>query len=139
MASMLGMVEANVVAYCRAARRLIGLQDDFDDRKPGVIARGVQYLEDKAKIDTVRFRYYICLADDLVRVRNCIVHSEGSLKNRKDADQIKAFVKGIPTISVDDHGRIVLKHGFVENSTHEMQNFLNRLHDGMRKRVDAQL
>ena len=137
--SMMGMVEANVVGFCRAARRIFAIADEFNDLTPRVIARGVQYLERYAGVDTARFRCYVNLAEDLSRVRNCIVHSEGSLKNRTDADMIKAFVKTIPSLVVDDHDRLLPKQGFVENSTHEMHNLLNRLHDALRKNVDTQL
>lgn len=138
VASMMGMVEANVVGFCRAARRIFAIADEFNDHAPRVIARGVQYLERNAGVDTSRFRYYVNLAEDLSRIRNCIVHSEGSLKNRKDADEIKAFAKPITTLVVDSHDRLLPKQGFVENSTHEMHDFLNRLHDALRKRLDAQ-
>lgn len=138
VASMMGMVEANVVRFCRVARRIFAITDEFNDHAPRVIARGVQYLERNTGVDTLRFRYYVNLAEDLSRVRNCIVHSEGFLKNRKDADEIKAFAKSIPTLVIDDHDRLLPKQGFVENSTHEMNNFLDRIHDALRKKLDTQ-
>lgn len=137
-ASLMGMVEANIVALCRAAHQILNTAKDFNGKGSCVILRGVKYLEDEIGADTSRFRYYIGLADNLIRVRNCITHAEGSLRNRDDAATIKAFAKDIPTLTIDERDHLALSKGFVENSTHEMHTFLDRLHDAVGKRLNVQ-
>ncbi len=136
--SMMGMLEANIVGLCRAAHRIIPIPEDFNDRKPKVVTRGVTYLESKAGIDTSRFLYYIKLAKQLNSLRNCITHAEGSLKERGDAESITKFIRDIPTVKIDNRDRLVLLEGFVENTTHEMHTFLDRLHDALSKAWKAQ-
>jgi hypothetical protein len=136
--SMMGMLEANVVGLCRVAHRIFGTPKDFKDRAPQVVARGVKYLEGEAEIDTSRFRYFIDLAQNLNLLRNCITHAEGSLKCRDDAESIKEFIEGIPTVGIDDRERLVLREDFVEKTTHAMHTFLERLHDALRKTLNAE-
>lgn len=136
--SMMGMVEANVVGLCRIARRILSITCEFKDGAPRVVARGVKYLEQHAGIDTSLFCDYIDLAADLNRVRNCVAHAEGIVKACKDAEKIESFLKRIPTADVDERGHLLLREGFVENMSHEMHTFLDRLHDAVSKRLETQ-
>ena len=136
--SLMGMVEANIVAICRVTHKIFNTEKVFNERGFCVILRGVKHLEDEVGIDTSQLRYYIGLIDNLIRVRNCITHAEGSLKNRNDAATIKEFATDIPTLTVDERNHLVLSKGFVENSTHEMHTFLDRLHDAISKKLNDQ-
>jgi len=138
VASMMGMVEANVVGFCRVARRIFAIPAEFNDRGSCVITRGVQYLVEEAGVDTSRFRSYVTLAEKLSKVRNCMVHAEGSLGDRKEAGEIREFAEAHPRLVIDDRDRLVPKNGFMESNTHEMHIFLDRLHDALKKRLDAQ-
>lgn len=137
-ASLMSMVEANIIGLCRTARRIFSISKDFKDNTPGVIARGVEYLENQVGIDTSKCKYYINLSQNLNLIRNCIVHVEGSLKNRKDTDTIKNFIKDITVLDIDKHERIVLNKGFVENSTQEMHTFFDCLYDALAKKFNTQ-
>jgi len=136
--SLMSMVESNVIGLCRTSGRIFTIPKEFKESTPRVVERGVEYLENQVGINMSRFKYYINLSKILNHIRNCIVHVEGSLKNRKEACPLKDFIKDTPTLDIDKHERIVLNKGFVENSTHEMHTFLDRLYDELVKKFNAQ-
>ena len=61
------------------------------------------------------------------KVRNCIVHSKGSIDERKDELDIRSFISDIPTIDIDKYGRVVILDGFVHNTTHTANLLSHRL------------
>lgn len=132
-------VEGAVVALCKGARFALELEKEFNAKGNEVINRAVSYLEKKAEIDTSRIQYYTGLADDLRIVRNCIVHSQGRLNERKkeDIERIRSFAKEIPAIELGNYDMLVLKAGFVDHSAHEMGTFVERLYDLLYKKVES--
>jgi len=136
--SMMSMLEANVVGLCRAAHNIFEIQTEFNARGSGVVSRGVEYLKTEVNINTSRFPSYIKLAQNLNFLRNCITHAEGSLEGRDDAQAIEAFINTNPTLELDQQNRLILLKGFVENSTHTMHTYVNRLHDAVKERSDTQ-
>lgn len=127
--------ERNFVLLCRAAKALLPLGSEFDDRKPGVIQRTIEYLEKQVGISTIRFKNYILLAQNLVSIRNCIVHSDGRITERKDAIKIRDFIQEIPTIEASDGEMIMLLPGFVENMTHSMHLLFDRLFQSLKEKA----
>ena len=127
--SLMSMVESNLIGFCRTAHRIFSISKVFDSTRPQVIKRCMEYLEQGSEIDMSQFKYYIDLSINLNHIRNCIVHAEGSLKNRKDSEIIKNFIKDKPTISLDmdKHERILFNKGFVECYSEEMHNFFDCL------------
>jgi hypothetical protein len=138
--STMGVVEANIVSICRAASRILRISEDFKDRGPCVIARGITFLEEKARIDTSKYQSDIRLAENLVAVRNCIAHSAGDIKSRKpdEAKKIRRFVSRVQTIDIDRHDHLIIHRGFVESSSERMQILVDRLFDSVGKRLKVQ-
>jgi len=136
--SLMSMVETNIIGLCRITRRIFSISKDFKNNSPGVITRGVDYLKKQVGIDTSQFKYYIDLSQNLYRIRNCIVHAEGSLKNRNDAGTIKDFIKITTALDIDKRERIVLNKGFIENCAQEMYTFFDRLYCALPKKFNDQ-
>jgi len=136
--SLMSMVEANVFGLCRTARRIFTISKDFKINYSPGIEQGVKYLENQVEIDTSKFKDYIILSQNLIHIRDCIVHAEGSLKNRNKASTIKDFIKSTTTLDIDRRERIVLNKGFVETSTKEMHKFFNCLFSALVKKFNAQ-
>lgn len=137
--SLMSILESNLIGFCWNARRLLSISKDFDGTHPQVIKRSMEYLEKEANIDTSQFKYYIDLSLDLNHIRNCIVHDEGSIKNRKDSEIISDFIKGKETISLDsDRGeKIILNEGFVEFYSEEIHKFLDCLSIGLGNKIKS--
>jgi len=128
-------IERNFVLLCRAAKELLTLDSEFDDSKPGVIQRAVEYLEKQAGLSTNRIANYTLLAQKLVSIRNCIVHSNGCIAERKDAKKIRDFIQEIPTIEESNGEMLKLLPGFVENMTHSMHLLFERLFRGVKEKA----
>ena len=135
--SLMSIVESNLIGFCRTTRHLLSISKDFDGMRPQVIKRSMEYLEKEAKIDTSQFKYYIDLSIDLSHIRNCIVHDEGSIKNRKDSEVIRDFIKGKEIISLDSNRgeKIILNKGFVEFYSQEVHKFLDCVSVGLGNKV----
>jgi len=123
-------IERNFVLLVQAATEILHINSDFNDRKPGVILRAIEYLEIQAGI-TNRSKKAVKLMRDLVSIRNCIVHSEGCISERDDAEMIRNFIKEIPTIEETSGEIIKLLPGFVENMTHSIYTFFQVLHSAL--------
>jgi hypothetical protein len=81
-------------------------------------------------------------------VRNCITHSEGSLKVR-EADDAKAMIrkakeakaireyaaKNPEIIEEDQYNHLTLQPDFIETSTSEMLSLLDRLHESVAREM----
>jgi len=137
--SLMSIVESNLIGFCRTAKHLLSVSKDFDGTLPQVIKRSMEYLENEARIDISQFKYYIDLSIILSHIRNCIVHDEGSIKNRKDSVIISDFIKGKETILLDtDRGKkIILNKGFVEYYSQEVLKFLDCVSIGLGKKVSS--
>ena len=120
-------IERNFVLLIQATSNTLNINSEFSDRYSGVIARAIKYLEKEAGIKTNRFKNSIKLIKDLISIRNCIVHAEGCLANRKEAQEIRKFVCGIPTIEESPGEILILLPGFVENMTHSIYTFFQVL------------
>ena len=127
-------IERNFVLLVQAAKEILHINSDFNDRKPGVILRAIEYLEMQAGI-TNRSKKAVKLMRDLVSIRNCIVHSEGCFSERDDAEMIRNFIKEIPTIEETSGEIIKLLPGFVENMTHSIYTFFQVLHSAVEKKA----
>jgi len=127
-------IERNFVLLVQAATEILHINSDFNDRKPGVILRAIEYLEIQAGI-TNRSKKAVKLMRDLVSIRNCIVHSEGCISERDDAEMIRNFIKEIPTIEETSGEIIKLLPGFVENMTHSIYTFFQVLHSALEKKA----
>lgn len=138
--SLMSMLESNLVGFCRTACRIFFISKDFDGTRPGVIKRSMEYLERDVGIDTSQFKYYIDLSINLNHIRNCIVHDEGSMRNRKDSEIIKDFIKDKATISLDldKHERIFLNKGFVECYLQKVHKFFDCISTELAKKFSAQ-
>lgn len=131
------LIESYITELCKAAQKMGLTTEDFSNQSPGVIPRGIEYLQNKAAIDLSRHCYYIDLAASLVSLRNCIVHDNGEVRCRRGADAIREFVSHIPTLSIDKRDRLELKPGFIENMSHEMHMFIDLILERMRKQKEA--
>ena len=131
----MSITEAGVVALCRAAERIFDLEKGINETAPGVIKAGTTFLHKNVGFHLVKNQHYVSLIEELRKVRNCITHSGGSLRGRKDADDIRTFVAGIPTAEIDSHDYLILHKGFVENMTHEMNTLLNRLCEAVSNKI----
>lgn len=120
-------IERNFVLLIQATKNTLHIDSEFSDRKHGVILRAINYLEKQAGIKINRFRNSIKLMKDLVSIRNCIVHSEGCLADRNDAEDIRKFIEKIPTIEESSGEILKLLPGFVENMTHSIYTFFELL------------
>jgi hypothetical protein len=125
--SLMSMTEENITGLCRSSYRLFNLTEEFKIGLPSVISRGVKYLVKNIGINTSNFENYLILSSNLTDIRNCIVHDQGSIKNRKGGNNIKTFITSISTINLDRHEKIVLNKGFVEYCSKEMFTFFNLL------------
>jgi hypothetical protein len=137
--SLMSIVESNLIGFCRTARRIFSVSKDFDGARPQVIKRSMEYLEKEVGINTSQFKYYIDLSINLNHIRNCLVHDEGSIKNRKDSEIISDFIKGKEIISLDsDRGeKIILNKGFVEFYSQELHKFLDCVSVGLGNKVSS--
>lgn len=131
----MSITEAGVVALCRAAERIFELEKGINETAPDVIKTGITFLHKNAGFHLVKNQHYVSLIEELRKVRNCITHSGGSLRGRKDADDIRSFVAGIPTAEIDSHDYLILHKGFVENMTHGMNTLLNRLSEAVSYKI----
>ena len=120
-------IERSFVLLIQATKNTLHIDSEFSDRKPGVILSAINYLEMQAGIQTNRFRNSIKLMKDLVSIRNCIVHSEGCLTDRNDAEDIREFIVKIPTIEESTGEILKLLPEFVENMTHSIYTFFELL------------
>lgn len=129
-------VERNFVLLAQAAKEILHINSDFNDRKPGVILRAIEYLEIQAGI-TNRSKKAVKLIEDLVSIRNCIVHSEGCIYERNEAEmiRIRKFITEIPTIEETSGKIIKLLPGFVENMTHSIYTFFQVLHSAVENKA----
>ena len=127
----MSMIEGSIVTLCRGAYQIFNFKEEFDTMKPDVINRGIKYLKKHLKINTTRYRNYIDFVDSLKKVRNCIVHSEGRIGERKG---IRSFISDIPTIDIDKYDRVVILDGFVHNTMHTANLLLQRLFESIRKK-----
>jgi len=62
-------IERNFVLLVQAAKEILHINSDFNDRKSGVILRAIEYLEMQAGI-TNRSKKSVKLMKDLVSIRN---------------------------------------------------------------------
>lgn len=135
--SAMGSLEAGIVSLCRAAKQIYNISEDFNEREPRVVVRGIRFLQDNVGIDTSRDQCYITLAGDLQKIRNCITHSGGNLKDRKDAEDIRKFVVAKRTIGIDQYDSLLLQAGFVNKMTHGMRTLLDRLYESVSKKMQS--
>lgn len=137
MVSLISLVEANMIRLCQSYGRLFSTNEVFDSSKIGVINRGIKYIQDYLGLQNSRLDKSISLVRNLVLIRNAIVHSQGSLKNRDSANTIKKFIKNKKYLGIDRRDRIILKKGSIQYYTKEMHKFNVSLHqtlsDGFRK------
>ncbi len=144
----MSMFEANIVSLIRAAKRIFDITEKFNERTPGVIPRGIEFLQDKMHIDTSHYQSCIETIGVLRVVRNCITHSEGNLKDGKDDDAkvkvrkaedakaIREYVAKNPRIIEEDQRHyLTLKPEFIETATNEMLILLDRLHESVARKM----
>ena len=135
--SLMGIGEANVVRLCRTAQRIFDISEAFNARSPQVISRGIAFLTRGTNIDTSRLSHFTDITENLPLLRNCIAHSEGSLRYRKgdEAELIRQYIASRQNAKVDEQDRIVLQEGFVEGTNHQMNAFLVDLHDTVKNKL----
>lgn len=121
--SLVSMVEANIIRLCNVASRVFPISKKFNSNGPSVIRRGITFLEDNIGIDISRLSKYIFIAQNLVYIRNAIVHSQGSFKNRKEKDDLIKFIKNKKYLGIERHEKIVLKKGSIEYYAFKMHLF----------------
>ena len=134
MVSLLSMAEANMTRLCLTYATIFSINDKFNIYKLGVINRGLKYLEHYICLQTTKLGKSISLIQNLVLIRNAIVHSQGSLKYRKDAHQIKEFIRHKKYLGIDRHDRIILKKGAIEHYSNEIHKFYKLLEINLSER-----
>jgi hypothetical protein len=137
LVSMMSTTESCLIRLCRVAHSSLNIQDKFQEKGPDVIQRALTYLQDDARLDTSRMRYYKELADSLRNLRNPIVHSAGCIKGRLDETHIRAFAKPGVGVEIDKQSNIVLSDRFVMNNTRGMKQLSIRLHGKLKKQINA--
>jgi len=113
--SLMTWMETNLVFLCRISNRLYSSTNEFDPYLPKVIDRGIKYLQEIAGLDISKVSDLYSFAINLNRIRNCIVHSEGYIKKRKDARIIRTFIDDSNDLYLDDHERIMIKKEPLKN------------------------
>lgn len=132
------LVESSITELCGVAQRLGLAAEAFSSRRPHVVVRGIDYLQGRAALDISLHRDLVELASCLVSLRNCIVHDNGEVRERDDAQRIRAFVARVPTLRTDARDRLELKSGFIEHMSHQMHMLIDILLERMKTRMNAQ-
>ncbi|MFV9645060.1 MAG: hypothetical protein ACNYWU_04485 [Desulfobacterales bacterium] len=130
-------VEANVVALCYVLKENIGLTVEFKKSQSNIISNALKYLEKQAMVDMIRLSHDIKNIDMFRRIRNCIVHSEGT-NTDSVPEEIRDYCNRIPTLCIDDQNRIILSEGFVSIALHIIRQFFNGLLESSKKAWKAQ-
>jgi len=125
--SMMSTAEACLIRLCRVAHRRLEIVDEFNEKGSDVIQRAIEYLQNRAGLDTSRMRYYRELAHSLRNLRNAIAHSGGCIEGRSDEHNIRAFAKLGIGVVIDKGSNIVLSDRFVELNAHGMRDFIVKL------------
>lgn len=137
--SLMCATESFLVRLCRVAHSRLGLKAEFSEKGNDVIQRALKYLHDEAGLDTSRMRYDKELADDLRKLRNAVAHSDGCIKGRKDAGDIRAFAKPRTGVKIDRWNNIVLSGRFVMNNAHGMRELIVELHGKLKKKIGVHI
>lgn len=132
--SLMTWMETNLIYLCRITNRLYSATQEFDPYLPKVIDRGIKYLQEIAGLDISKVSDLSSFAINLNRIRNCIVHSEGYIKKRKDTRIIRTFIDNSDDLYLDDHERIIIKKGSIEKYLENMYTFLTALYNSIPQR-----
>ena len=112
-ATVMSSIETNLLIFCSLGRKLYGWPENFNPKSPAVFRRAVDYIQKNSGISLHRHSRDLELIRHFQRLRNCILHSGGTILKRKDESLLREFIDKIPTLLVDSRDRIILLEGFV--------------------------
>jgi len=131
--------EGNVVSLCRGVKQLFKITENFNVRPPNIVYRGIEYLKSNVGINTNQYTHYINLADNYRILRNCIVHSEGDVKESRDKELLRELISDTSTLGLDRHDHVIIHEGFIDNSIHLTQLLMTKLLDSVEEKIIFQV
>ncbi|MEX5218342.1 MAG: hypothetical protein NW701_10995 [Nitrospira sp.] len=139
--TLMSTTEACLVRLCRVARKEYNIQEDVNNRGPGVIPKAIEYLQDKVHINSSRQKSEKELLTNLIYLRNAVTHADGCIDGRDDEQKIVEFAaKSSELIQIKDK-TIILLDRFIAGHAHVLRTFVDGFHAKFRrkflKRCDA--
>ena len=108
---------------CNIVKHFKGLSLNPSDLKGQGIERAKNFIRKACKIpfpsDSSEWKFI----QDLLKVRNCIVHVNGKIDEYKEPDELKNVINRISGLDSDEYGYVMIKKNFCQNCLTILKSF----------------
>jgi hypothetical protein len=129
LVSVYSFLENSLNTLCRHLYKRNGYPVELDDLRGEGIVRAKCYLEKLAGIDFSLMNGQWGIILSFNKVRNCIVHSEGNIKDSKSSEKLENIVKNTSGLSLRDERYIKIDREYIDAVITTIEEFMEKLHD----------
>lgn len=128
LVSVYSFLENSLNTLCRHLYKRYGYPVELEDLRGNGIVRARRYLEKLADID---FSFLNKEWDTILafnKVRNCIVHSEGNIKESRNLNKLENIVNETPGLNLRDERHIKVDREYIDATITNIEKFVDKLH-----------
>lgn len=127
LVSIYSFLENTMRSLCEYIYEVNEYPIKLDDLKGDGIQRSKEYLEKMAKIKFDSINSSWSNLQNLNALRNCIVHTEGDIKNFKRSQKLKNIVENNDYLSLERDRDIVIEREFIDETINEVEKLIDYL------------
>lgn len=128
LASIYSFLEVSMNRICTHLNSKHDYPVDINDLKDNGIVRAKNYLEKLAKVNFNKLNGEWSDLRDFNKIRNCIIHSEGNIKNSRNETKLKNIINNTQSLSLYEERNIEIDREYIDFIIDRIEKFLEKLH-----------